>query len=310
MIAGGGPIMAGDKESTALHTPAMLDLLEWMNAKQQATLASGGGILHQLVKEHFNIVLRKLFAKLDIDSAEMLSVLQSSKSVISGSFALAVLNYPSVLNPGDLDVYVAARLEDVRTLVKGLRSMGMARVSSHKGREKKYWGYGIMKVWNFQYAGERKLQVIISKSSALAPIFHFHSTAVMNFVSWNTVFCAYPELTFEHCNLVNLAAADERKGKGRERRSEAIRKYERRGYEAATNSRFWEEHRNHRCGEDWSCGRTIRNVGDEGCFWFSFQGVRSELKESRLQWVLEAENAKGGCADLRTAEDEDMERRK
>lgn len=50
----------------------------------------------------------------------------------------------------------------------------------------------------------RKLDVVISNSPAtFMPIFQFHSTAVMNFVSPDRVFCAYPHLTFRGLSMIN-----------------------------------------------------------------------------------------------------------
>ncbi|KIO09176.1 hypothetical protein M404DRAFT_935145 [Pisolithus tinctorius Marx 270] len=43
-------------------------------------------------------------------------------------------------------------------------------------------------------------------SSALSPIFQFHSTAVMNFFTANSLFCAYPSLTLHHRALINTAS--------------------------------------------------------------------------------------------------------
>ncbi|KAI6126360.1 hypothetical protein EDD16DRAFT_1473580 [Pisolithus croceorrhizus] len=44
--------------------------------------------------------------------------------------------------------------------------------------------------------GKRWIHVVVSATaSALSPIFHFHSTAVMNFISTDTIFCCYPRLT-------------------------------------------------------------------------------------------------------------------
>ncbi|KIN95877.1 hypothetical protein M404DRAFT_73173, partial [Pisolithus tinctorius Marx 270] len=48
------------------------------------------------------------------------------------------------------------------------------------------------------------IDAIVSRmSTALSPLFQFHSTAVMNFISADTIFCAYPNLMFNHCALIN-----------------------------------------------------------------------------------------------------------
>ncbi|KIM69882.1 hypothetical protein SCLCIDRAFT_89022, partial [Scleroderma citrinum Foug A] len=49
-----------------------------------------------------------------------------------------------------------------------------------------------------------KFDVVISKRvMAAAPIFQFHTTVVMNFISPGRYFCAYPALTFCGLSMVN-----------------------------------------------------------------------------------------------------------
>jgi hypothetical protein len=38
---------------------------------------------------------------------------------------------------------------------------------------------------------------------ATTAIFRFHSTFVMNFITWNAVVCTYPQMTFDHVGLTN-----------------------------------------------------------------------------------------------------------
>ncbi|KIN98976.1 hypothetical protein M404DRAFT_92790, partial [Pisolithus tinctorius Marx 270] len=52
--------------------------------------------------------------------------------------------------------------------------------------------------------GHKLIDIIVSKTtSALSPIFQFHSTAIMNFFSANSLFCAYPSLTQCHHTMIN-----------------------------------------------------------------------------------------------------------
>ncbi|KAI6036919.1 hypothetical protein BKA83DRAFT_112210, partial [Pisolithus microcarpus] len=76
--------------------------------------------------------------------------------------------------------------------------------------------------------GQSKIDVVISRTStALSPIFQFHSTAVMNFVSADTIFCSYPELMLRRLSMVNagpLYCSPDRRGV-----LDAVRKYQTRG---------------------------------------------------------------------------------
>ncbi|KAI6008657.1 hypothetical protein BKA83DRAFT_4029724, partial [Pisolithus microcarpus] len=52
--------------------------------------------------------------------------------------------------------------------------------------------------------GKNSVDVVVSKTSTtLSPIFPFHSTAVMNFISADTIFSGYPTLTLWHLSVVN-----------------------------------------------------------------------------------------------------------
>ena len=53
--------------------------------------------------------------------------------------------------------------------------------------------------------GGRTIEVVVPKmDAAFAPIFQIHSIAVMNVVSADCIFCAYPQLTFDYLWMVNL----------------------------------------------------------------------------------------------------------
>ncbi|KAI5993382.1 hypothetical protein EDC04DRAFT_2538459, partial [Pisolithus marmoratus] len=48
------------------------------------------------------------------------------------------------------------------------------------------------------------IDIVISRTwSAIPPIFQFHSTAIMNFISGDTIFCSYLMLTLHHLSLAN-----------------------------------------------------------------------------------------------------------
>ncbi|KAI6145046.1 hypothetical protein BKA82DRAFT_3928687, partial [Pisolithus tinctorius] len=50
----------------------------------------------------------------------------------------------------------------------------------------------------------QSIDVIVSSTVAtMSPIFKFHSTTMMNFISADHIFCAYPALTLHLMSLVN-----------------------------------------------------------------------------------------------------------
>ncbi|KIN94092.1 hypothetical protein M404DRAFT_73349, partial [Pisolithus tinctorius Marx 270] len=129
-------------------------------------------------------------------------------AVISGSLALhMVLPANSCAwTPSDLDIYNAKAclshfhhaLTFSECLLAGYNVIRETRVDASS-----YNMSTIRSILTFSN-GTHYIDVIVSKTStALSPLFQFHSTAVMNFISADTIFCAYPNLTFNHCALIN-----------------------------------------------------------------------------------------------------------
>ncbi|KIK22655.1 hypothetical protein PISMIDRAFT_38354, partial [Pisolithus microcarpus 441] len=130
-------------------------------------------------------------------------MLRTCDAVISGSTALHLLLPKSgtAWTPKDLDLYVPLRTSAV--LLARLESEGYGIISQHPA-DVEHYSYSHVHEVVVVGKGERKIDVIISKTStALSPIFQFHSTAVMNFISADTIFCTYPRLTLERLSMVN-----------------------------------------------------------------------------------------------------------
>ncbi|KAI6018987.1 hypothetical protein PISMIDRAFT_34993, partial [Pisolithus microcarpus 441] len=103
--------------------------------------------------------------------------------------------------PNDLDIYVP--LHTLVMLLDQPQQEGYAIISQH-----------LMNIIHYTYShvhevivihkGQRKIDMVIMKMmTALSPIFQFHSTAVMNFISMDTIFCSYPRLTLQQLSMVN-----------------------------------------------------------------------------------------------------------
>ncbi|KAI5998417.1 hypothetical protein F5J12DRAFT_689462, partial [Pisolithus orientalis] len=126
--------------------------------------------------------------------------------VVSGSMALHLLllashTYSTLWLPTDLDIYVPFWSENLiaRLLVgQGYHLHELASVDVAV-----YAGTSIHSVCAFS-KGCYKIDVIVSVNAAcIVPVFQFHTTAVMNFVSTDHIFCAYPALKMQACSHVN-----------------------------------------------------------------------------------------------------------
>ncbi|KAI6101386.1 hypothetical protein EDD16DRAFT_1486555 [Pisolithus croceorrhizus] len=131
-----------------------------------------------------------------------MDILHACDAVISGSTALHILllKQGTEWMPGDLDLYIPQMM--LVPMVSCLMEEGYAMVTECEGEDMPYTptnGVHIVQLTN----SKQRIDVIVSgTASALSLIFHFHSTAVMNFVSADTIFCTYPRLTLQQLSLV------------------------------------------------------------------------------------------------------------
>ncbi|KIO09239.1 hypothetical protein M404DRAFT_57819, partial [Pisolithus tinctorius Marx 270] len=138
------------------------------------------------------------------------NILLACNAIVSGSAALRMVLPANACNwaTSDLDIYVSQN--NHMQLYNLLNKHNYNIVCEHNTDDSDYSPSTIFTVTTFGN-GQRLIDVIISKTtSALSPIFQFHSTAVMNFFTANSLFCAYPSLTLRHRAMINTASLHER----------------------------------------------------------------------------------------------------
>ncbi|KAH7905659.1 hypothetical protein BJ138DRAFT_1118279 [Hygrophoropsis aurantiaca] len=157
--------------------------------------------------------------------------LRSGRGVVSGSAALKLIlpQWTCGWQIQDLDLYLAHGHET--NLIAFLANEGFIVVGIVEDGYGELAGEAIDKVISLR-RGEKSIDVIIASSSlsAIAPIFRFHSTPVMNFFNAEVVFSAYPGLTIRYQGLVNYGRITTA---GQEEKGHLLRcwqKYENRGY--------------------------------------------------------------------------------
>ncbi|KAI6141999.1 hypothetical protein BKA82DRAFT_162691, partial [Pisolithus tinctorius] len=107
----------------------------------------------------------------------------------------------------------------------------------------------------------------------ISAIFQYHSTVLMNFVTDDSVFCAYPELTFELRSLVNpFVIFGQPLNRGT---LEAVLKYCDRGIRYIECK---DVHQQHACRKD-----HYRSIYDECCMWMTIDAARKSHSLSMLQ---------------------------
>ncbi|KAK7032416.1 hypothetical protein VNI00_013164 [Paramarasmius palmivorus] len=154
-------------------------------------------------------LLSPYFSRSEFDQFRILQALTGM--LISGSTALQFfhrVSYPD----SDLDIYVEHRYSGV--VADFLLAIGWefeARDKQPKGLKEAieqvtgdivdgtlydYSGRGFAGVYNLSKRG-RKIQLITATNSPMDIILNFHSTVVMNVISYSHAYCLYPKATFE-----------------------------------------------------------------------------------------------------------------
>ena len=139
-----------------------------------------------------------------VNTKQFFEIMCTCDAVISGSVALHFLPATNQTNwtPTDLDLYMPKA--NVHQLVSLLGDHGYQVVHQGEVDNSPYTHSNIHTMVSLSNNSIRKIDVVVSKRvAAAAPIFQFHSTIVMNFVSPSRYFCAYPALTFHGLSMVN-----------------------------------------------------------------------------------------------------------
>lgn len=118
-------------------------------------------------------------------------------------------------------------------------------------------------------------------SSAPTAIFMFHSTPVMNYLTWNAIICPYPLFVNGGQALIN-----EYRARFPPKLAEALLKYIKRGYNYMKSASEWKE--DHKCGEDPYCGKTVRYICDRWTLRFTFCPISqvADTVDPYIEWKL------------------------
>ena len=184
------------------HAPSPLDqLLNSSNVESLAHLATTGYFNAEQVRLNLQKRFNSLASPFFSNGTILQEILRTCDAVISGSSALHFLLpiTTTVWKPKDLDLYVPHRY--MKTLTMRLQNLGYQQLPPNT--ESSYSSPHILAVHKFVLR-ENIIDVIESSTDAsFSPIFLFDSTAVMNFISADEIFSAYPNLTLKYKSLLN-----------------------------------------------------------------------------------------------------------
>ncbi|KAI6100726.1 hypothetical protein EDD16DRAFT_1496369 [Pisolithus croceorrhizus] len=194
------------------------DLQQYAATSRQAT---------EQVRDYLQRRLRCVGGQYFCNADTLLDILCTCDAVISGSTTLHILlpKQGTPWAPMDLDLYVLQMTSVL--LMSHLMEEGYAIVTKGESEDMPYTPMHEEHVEQLTN-GKHSIDVVVSgTASAPSPIFHFHSTAVMNFISADTIFCTYPRLTLQQLSLMNAGALYD--GGDMDDIGDAVQKYMRRG---------------------------------------------------------------------------------
>lgn len=210
-------------------------------------------------------------------------ILSWTRAALSGSTVLKFMMPESQAGwtPNDLDIYVPSQLPDTRSqMVDYLRFEGYVVVAtvpfSSGTNANNYEPFGgILSVVKMR-KGSREIDVVHSNSPTFFTcISHFHVTAVMNFISAQGFFSAYPAMT-ESGKAFASRLAYKPMARPSDTTIAAYRKYRNRGiriYNIHPSSNINPSHGYlpaHHCRRSFNCPHTIRTTLDSGCLFVPF----------------------------------------
>ena len=158
-------------------------------------------------------------------------------------------------SPSDLNVYIPLHHKFQLTCL--LEKKGYHIENEGNNIHSTYSSSDIFSVMMFTNK-HNKINVVISTSlCAVSPIFDFHSTAIMNFISADSIFSTYPSLTFQGLTMIN--GAQLYNGSLCAVGMAALKKYKERGFKFISCPAA---HR-YAC----ACKSNNRSLTDGGCLW-------------------------------------------
>ncbi|KAH7920569.1 hypothetical protein BV22DRAFT_1132961 [Leucogyrophana mollusca] len=276
----------------------------YMNAGDTANYRSTSKTNSALPQEALRHRKTVTLATFVTDVTRFVELLRSSHSVVSGSLILRML-FPfndAMWEPTDMDIYTP--IENGGTFVSFLLAEKY-RVAPPDLIHASYSLSNISAVTSL-IKGSRKVDVISSSTaSAVIPVFQFHSTAMMSYMSANILFAAYPASTTAHGSIVNGSAFQE--NQFTMALCQALVKYSKRGFSIIPNIRSWiaeDDVGSCVCSQQIECPQAVRNSFDAGCLRIAFdpnvnaRTINNGVNKIMVTWCLGGDCCTGMRGEL------------
>ncbi|KAF8120867.1 hypothetical protein EV363DRAFT_1187818 [Boletus edulis] len=261
---------------------------------------------------YFNVEVRQYISKrlrfslVDFvdDPISFLGVMEVTRTVISGSFAFQFIfgERSAVWSVNDLDLYTTK--EGFEGLKEELEIQGYVVQHQSQANDSPYVFSKILKIVKMK-KGENVIDVIVSQTnSSIQPIFQFHSSIVMNYVSASTIFSAYGHTAARYKSFANPMLFFHQRVTWRTLMS--YKKYQERGVEMHSPSVLWMQGytpgaKPHKCTRYLQCPCSVRKNVDSGCLLASLDAChpfrrsaeQAAVEKEIVVWVLSNDRCDG-----------------
>lgn len=248
-----------------------------------ALLASTSTYNRLVVRHHIFRRSRSLVRSFVPVPENLFRVLRWTRSALSGSsiFQFLVPDTGSFWNPNDLDIYVPSHKAGMEShvvnflLFEGYNIITTIRFNNGPNQQP-YDNFGGITSVVKMGRGSQMIDVIHTRSPTFfSCISRFHLTAVMNFMSADGIFSAYPSLT-DSAEAIASRLAFRTMLHPSDSLVAAYRKYQARGlkifnvHPTVTLTPSYGQLPRHRCRQSFVCPHTIRTTFDGGCLFVPF----------------------------------------
>jgi hypothetical protein len=136
--------------------------------------------------------------------------MRQTDSIVSGSSIVWLLDgFPEKWSPGDLDVYCPPG--EGPKLIEFLQTQGYAMDPSYSPHDSSFFKNAKLLSATAMKNGNLKIDVLETATfSTLQSVLWYHSTVVMNYISWNEIAVLYPALTLQERSAIVQDATEQR----------------------------------------------------------------------------------------------------
>ena len=197
--------LADNAGAFAPRLELLYEVLQYCDLRVQVHLAATNRFNQWVIQDYIRLRKKMLALRFFDNSESFYKMLSDWNSIISGRGALHLL-LPAAdtqWTPSSLEIYVPGCLYG--EVKFWLKEQGYDVTHVRLGDSNAPSFSPIKQAVVFTNKNRNVVVFASETDAACTPIFHFQSTACMNYIGADRIFCAYPRLTFQYVAMINPA---------------------------------------------------------------------------------------------------------